>query len=55
MRSIPWDQAPKPDACKHQGEWESLEDDYGSLGSGGSYYRDRCLDCGEVIYSMMPD
>ena len=36
-------------------EFEQLEDEYGSLAQGGSYERCRCVKCGKISYSELPD
>jgi hypothetical protein len=43
--------------CKRCGAdaWSDGEDDYGSLGDGGSYERFKCRHCGNVIYVALPD
>lgn len=36
-------------------DYEYVDDEYGSLGEGGSYEVWKCRRCGRVAYSMMPD
>jgi hypothetical protein len=38
-----------------QHDWEQVGEEYGSLGSGGSYDVYRCRDCGKRSYSEMAD
>lgn len=35
--------------------YEKMEDEYGSLASGGSYERCRCVGCDKIVYSALPD
>ena len=44
----------RPCECGNN-EFDDMEDEYGSLGDGGSYERCRCTSCGKVHYSMLPD
>lgn len=39
--------------CKH--DWFEAEEDYGSLGSGGSYVRYECRTCNKSEWSALPD
>lgn len=44
--------------CHNQdcaGTCSYVDDDYGSLGSGGSYEIYKCDTCGAVDYSPLPD
>lgn len=43
--------------CKDCGknEWRYLEDEYDSLGNGGSYEVCECTTCQKKVYSPLPD
>lgn len=36
-------------------DYEVVGEEYGSLGSGGSYEVYKCRRCGRVAYSQLPD
>jgi hypothetical protein len=36
-------------------DYKTIGEDYGSLGSGGSYEKLECKNCGRIAYSPMAD